>query len=90
MPALHRAAKVQNRVSKSGNEVVVQGLDQVAIELSNLENENGRDGEQVIGQALFAIVDYTRRIGIDPEIALRRAIDRFESDFNGTSDDGRA
>ncbi|MEX2133653.1 MAG: MazG family protein, partial [Acidimicrobiia bacterium] len=90
MPALHRAAKVQNRVSKSGSDVVVRGLDQVASELATLESGSGGDREEVVGQALFAIVDYTRRTGIDPEIALRRAIERFESDFNGTSDDGRA
>ncbi len=85
MPALHRAAKVQNRVSKSGREVEVRGLDQVASELSTLENGTAGDGEEIVGQALFAIVDYTRRVGIDPEIALRRAIERFEADFTGTS-----
>lgn len=90
MPALHRAAKVQNRVSKSGNRVLVRGLDQVAKELSALEIDGDIDREDVVGQALFAIVDYTRRTGIDPEIALRRAIERFESDFNGTPDDRRA
>jgi tetrapyrrole methylase family protein/MazG family protein len=90
MPALHRAAKVQNRASKSGRMVEARGLDQVADDLSSLENGSGGNREAVVGRALFAIVDYTRRIGIDPEIALRRAIERFESDFNGTSDDGRA
>ena len=90
MPALHRAAKVQNRVSKSGRMVEARGLDQVASDLSSLENGSGGDGEKVVGQALFAIVDYSRRMGIDPEIALRRAIDRFESDCNGTPDDRRA
>jgi tetrapyrrole methylase family protein / MazG family protein len=82
MPALHRAAQVQNRVSKSGGDVVVRGLDQVANELSTLESGGDLDSEDIVGQALFAIVDYTRRAGIDPEIALRRAIDSFESDFN--------
>lgn len=88
MPALHRAAKVQNRVSKAGTRVVVRGLDQIASELAAIEADGEMDREDVVGQALFSIVDYTRRFGIDPEIALRRAIDRFESDFNGTSDGG--
>lgn len=90
MPALHRAAKVQNRVSNSGICVVVRGLDQIARNLSSLEDGGGRGSEEVVGQALFAIVDYTRRIGIDPEIALCRAIDRFESGFKGTSDGRKA
>ena len=81
MPALHRAAKVQNRVSKSGSDMVARGLDQVARELSTLEDGSDVESEDIVGQALFAIVDYTRRTGIDPEIALRRAIDRFESEF---------
>ncbi len=89
MPALHRAAKVQNRVSKAGGEVLARGLDQVANELSTLEKAREADREDIVGQALFAIVDYARREGIDPEIALRRAIDRFESDFTDTSSDGR-
>jgi MazG family protein len=89
MPALHRAAKVQNRVSKSGSDMVARGLDQVASELSRLEAGSDVDREDIVGQALFAIVDYTRRTGIDPEIALRRAIDRFESEFKKESEDGR-
>lgn len=89
MPALHRAAKVQNRVSKSGSEVVARGLDRVAIELAELENRTDVDREDIVGQALFGIVDYTRRIGIDPEIALRRVIERFEANFEGGSGVGR-
>jgi tetrapyrrole methylase family protein/MazG family protein len=89
MPALHRAAKVQNRVSKSGSDLVARGLDQIARELSALEDGSDVDREDIVGQALFAIVDYTRRTGIDPEIALRRAIDRFESEFDEKSEDGR-
>lgn len=89
MPALHRAAKVQNRVSKSGSDMVARGLDQVARELSTLEDGSDVDREDIVGQALFAIVDYTRRTGIDPEIALRRAIDRFESEFDEKSEDAR-
>ncbi|MEX1038386.1 MAG: MazG family protein [Acidimicrobiia bacterium] len=87
MPALHRAAKVQNRVSKAGSSLAVHGLDQVASELSILESADVADREEIVGRALFSIVDYSRRMGIDPEIALRRAIDRFESDFNSTGDD---
>jgi tetrapyrrole methylase family protein/MazG family protein len=89
MPALHRAAKVQNRVSKSGSDMVARGLDQVARELSTLEDGSDVESEDIVGRALFAIVDYTRRTGIDPEIALRRAIDRFESEFDEKFEEGR-
>lgn len=86
MPALHRAAKVQNRVSKSGSDVAVRELGQVARELATLDSSTDADRQDIVGQALFAIVDYTRRVGIDPEIALRRAIEKFESDFTGESE----
>ncbi len=86
MPALHRAAKVQNRVSKSGSDVAVRELGQVARELATLDSSTDADRQDIVGQALFAIVDYTRRVGIDPEIALRRAIEKFESDFTGVSE----
>jgi tetrapyrrole methylase family protein/MazG family protein len=89
MPALHRAAKVQNRVSKSGSDMVARGLDQVARELSTLEDGSDVESEDIVGRALFAIVDYTRRTGIDPEIALRRAIDRFASEFDEKFEEGR-
>jgi uncharacterized protein YabN with tetrapyrrole methylase and pyrophosphatase domain len=69
--------------------MVARGLDQVAKELSTLEDASEVDSEDIVGQALFAIVDYTRRTGIDPEIALRRAIDRFESEFVEKFEEGR-
>jgi tetrapyrrole methylase family protein / MazG family protein len=82
MPALHRASKVQNRASKAGLAVGERSLRDVAESLASLESSGLGEGEEMVGQILFDLVDYTRRAGLDAETALRRATTRFESDVN--------
>jgi uncharacterized protein YabN with tetrapyrrole methylase and pyrophosphatase domain len=36
------------------------------------------DVENLVGQALFHLVDFARQLGIDAEVALQSAINRFE------------
>ena len=81
MPALHRAAKIQNRAAKAGHDTggEAEALAAVKKRLADLEANVGEASEVGLGELLFAVVDLGRHLGVDPEIALRRAIARFES-----------
>jgi XTP/dITP diphosphohydrolase/tetrapyrrole methylase family protein/MazG family protein/ATP diphosphatase len=65
LPALLYARKLQRRAKSAGVEVVVP--------------EPSGPAEDEIGDRLFALVDEARRQKIDPELALRRAGDRFRA-----------
>ncbi|MEE9176852.1 MAG: MazG nucleotide pyrophosphohydrolase domain-containing protein, partial [Acidimicrobiia bacterium] len=39
------------------------------------------DVEAELGDVLFSVVDLSRQLGLDAEVALRRATDRFEDRF---------
>lgn len=77
MPALHLASKIQNRAAKAGLADSLGGEpDFGALTGMSLPNAVGEDW---VGDVLFGLVDIARHNGIDPEIALRRAIRRFEA-----------
>lgn len=91
LPALQRAAKVQNRAAKVGfdwpdaNSVVPV----VRSELDELSA--ARDAAEVqaeLGDLLFSVVNLSRHLGIDPEIALGRASDRFDARFRLMESEG--
>lgn len=77
MPALHRAAKIQNRAVKDGRHLG-RTPDDLEAAISAIAADGGEPDEP-IGRALFDLVDIARQRGVDPELALRRAIRRFES-----------
>ena len=77
MPALHRASKVQNRASKAGIYEGGRPLDRAAGVFASLHDPDD-DVENLVGQALFHLVDFARQLGIDAEVALQSAINRFE------------
>ncbi len=85
MPALHLAAKMQNRASKAGFkwENSGQALDQVREEIEEVAAalESPEDFEAEIGDLLFSVVDLAARSGVDAEIALRRAVAKFDRRF---------
>ncbi|MEW6744004.1 MAG: nucleoside triphosphate pyrophosphohydrolase [Planctomycetota bacterium] len=92
LPALLRALRVGEKAARVGFEWPhVQGaLDKVREELGELERGLTREGgsggdpealEWELGDVLFALVNVARHLKLDPEMALRRAIDRFESRF---------
>jgi len=92
MPALHRASKIQNRAAKSGFDwdEAAQVLPKVHEELDELRAAMGGDGdiEAELGDVMFSIVNLSRHLGIDTELALRSATGRFEKRFRRMELDG--
>ena len=85
LPALARASKVQRRAAGWGFEwrSVDSALGALKEEVGELEAHTGADNaEQEIGDVLFATVSVARKLGVDPESALRRTVrgfaDRYE------------
>jgi tetrapyrrole methylase family protein / MazG family protein len=86
LPALARAAKVQRRAAGSGFDwrTPEAALARVQEKLQQLEREAGPEVEQTeeqLGDLLFAVAAVGRRLGVDPETALRKATTRFGDRF---------
>jgi len=80
LPALARASKVQRRAAGWGFEwrSVDSALEALKEEVGELESHTDADNaEQEIGDVLFATVSVARRLGVDPESALRRTVRGF-------------
>ncbi|HUO46548.1 MAG TPA: nucleoside triphosphate pyrophosphohydrolase [Acidimicrobiia bacterium] len=83
MPALERAAKLQRRAASVGFdwENLHGVVDKTREELGELEEvlaSPDRAAEE-IGDLLFSLVNLARWVEVDPEVALRGAIQRFVS-----------
>ena len=92
VPALQRASKIQNRAAKVGFDwdEAAQVLPKVREELDELEEVLG-DPERApeeLGDVLFSVVNLARHLGLDPEIALGQATDRFEARFRRMEAEG--
>ena len=97
LPALLRAVKLQRRAARVGFDwpEVAEVLAKVDEELAELRVEISEGGgpdrlEDELGDALFAIVNLARHLGVDPEAALRRCNAKFERRFRGVEDALRA
>ncbi|HJS72459.1 MAG TPA: nucleoside triphosphate pyrophosphohydrolase [Acidimicrobiia bacterium] len=92
LPGLQRAAKIQNRAAKVGFdwEEAGQVLPKVREEVSELESAMSGDGDIAaeLGDVLFSVVNLSRHLGVDPELALRAATSRFEERFRTMEGDG--
>ncbi|PTQ10254.1 nucleoside triphosphate pyrophosphohydrolase [Sphingomonas oleivorans] len=84
LPALLRAEKLQKRAARTGFDwpdatgaraKVVEEIDEVDTAASEAERI------EEIGDLLFAVVNWARHLGIDPEAALRQANAKFERRF---------
>jgi tetrapyrrole methylase family protein/MazG family protein len=85
MPALQRASKVQNRAAKTGFDwdraaAVVPKVREELDELDAVLDDPMR-AESELGDVLFSVVNLARHLGVDGEVALRGAIERFETRF---------
>ncbi len=85
MPALQRAAKIQNRAAKVGFDwrEASDVVDKVREELDELTSALTGSGDvpDELGDLLFSVVNLSRHVAVDPELALIAAIRRFEERF---------
>lgn len=88
LPALHRAAKLQSRAARIGFDwpSSVETLAKVDEELSELRLaiEDGEPAHRImdeVGDLLFTAVNVARKLGVDPDGALRHANTKFEQRF---------
>lgn len=84
LPALLRAEKLQKRAARTGFDWPDHHGPRLKIdeELTEIEQCSSKDElEDEIGDLLFACVNWSRHLGIDPEAALRRANRKFETRF---------
>lgn len=92
MPALQRASKVQNRAAKVGFDWADASgvLAKVVEEVAELEEAVSSDGDidSELGDVLFSVVNLSRHLGLDPELSLRRATNRFEDRFRKMESEG--
>ncbi len=84
LPALLRAEKLQKRAARTGFDWPdAEGARaKVDEEIAEVEAAtNAAEREEEIGDLLFAVVNWARKLGIEPEAALRAANGKFERRF---------
>ena len=90
LPALLRAAKIQQRAARIGFDwpQAAPVIDKLAEEIAELEAELAADDggdhariEDEMGDILFAAANLARKLDIDPEAALRQSTEKFERRF---------
>lgn len=84
LPALMRAEKLQKRAARTGfdwpdPEGARAKIDEELAEVAAAADDAARAEE--MGDLLFAVVNWARKLGIDPEAALRGANSKFERRF---------
>ncbi|MHA3790787.1 nucleoside triphosphate pyrophosphohydrolase [Sphingomonas sp. YL-JM2C] len=89
LPALLRAEKLQKRAARTGfdwpdpdgaRDKVAEEIDEVRTAATDAERF------EEMGDLLFAVVNWSRKLGIDPEAALRAANLKFEKRFRAMED----
>jgi MazG family protein len=92
LPALLRAYEIGTRVAAVGfdwaqTEHVVDKIEEEVAELRQaVASEGAARSEEEMGDLLFAIANLARKLGIDPESALRKANEKFTTRFEGVED----
>ncbi len=84
LPALMRAEKLQKRAARTGFDWPDPSGSRAKIDEELLEVESATSAderEDEVGDLLFAVTNWARQLGVDPEVALRRANDKFERRF---------
>lgn len=84
LPALLRAEKLQKRAARTGFDWPDASGPRAKIdeELAEVETATSdAEREEEVGDLLFAVVNWARKLGVDPEAALRTANTKFERRF---------
>ncbi len=84
LPALLRAEKLQKRAARTGFDWPDdQGpFDKVLEEIEEVKaSTTDAERQEEIGDLLFAVVNWARHLGVEPEAALRGANAKFEARF---------
>ncbi len=88
LPALTRAAKMQQRASELEYDfpTIENALDKIHEEISELKDalntKNSILIEEEIGDVFFSLVNLSRKLNLEPEKALRLSIDKFGTRIN--------
>ncbi|MCL4498970.1 MAG: nucleoside triphosphate pyrophosphohydrolase [Chloroflexi bacterium] len=85
LPSLLYAYELQSRAAKVGFdwEEAESALDKLPEEAEELRRamKSGEDLEDEIGDVLFTVVNVSRKLDLDPEVALRHASEKFAKRF---------
>ena len=84
MPALLMAQKVQDKAHRVGVDFddVTSAQSAIRNDLARVETESSQEEkQQLLGEMLFTVVNLSRLLGIDAEMALRQTTKRFMSRF---------
>jgi ATP diphosphatase len=83
LPALARAAKLGKRAGRVGFDWPdAQGVRaKIDEELEEVAQATDAQRDEEVGDLLFAVANWSRHLGVDPEEALRRANGKFERRF---------
>src|SRR5690606_29459914 len=87
LPALMHAEKVQKKAGKVGFDwdAAAPVIEKIREELAEVEHAiasgDSVEIEKEIGDLLFAAVNLARKLKVEPEVALRRATEKFTDRF---------
>ena len=92
LPALLRAHEIGTRVAAVGFDWphasdVVDKIDEEVRELRAAVDEGPARAAEELGDLLFSIANLARKLGLEPEAALRASNDKFTRRFEGVEDD---
>lgn len=90
MPSLLKALRIQQKAAGVGFdwEETKDIKDKILEEINELENANSQEEkEEEFGDLLFALVNYARRMNINPETALEKTNLKFIKRFNFMEDE---
>ncbi|RMB55160.1 ATP diphosphatase [Sphingomonas sp. PP-CE-3A-406] len=90
LPALARAEKLQKRAARVGFDWpnAAGPLAKVVEEVEEVREAGSDTVEEEIGDLLFAVANWARHLGVDPEAALRAGNAKFEARFRAIEADG--
>ncbi len=88
LPALQRAYRLQEKASKIGfdwekkEDVWKKVIEEIQEMHKSEKNESKENLEKEVGDVFFALVNYARFLGVNPENALRLTNEKFIKRFN--------